>query len=148
MNFPNKDSLTFESDFERWCYFFKYEGYLKEDEMTVLLGDNPHIQEAHKLYTTFTADQAMLEKLEAREKWRRDYLSGLDDAWNDGMEKGKKEGRDEGKKEGLDEGKKEGLDEGKKAERTHIARELKAEGFPVDAISRSTGLPEDEIANL
>ena len=136
MNFPDKDSLTFESDFERWCYFFKYEGYLKEDEMTVLLGDNPHIQEAHKLYTTFTADQAMLEKLEAREKWRRDYLSGLDDAWN------------EGKKEGRDEGKKEGLDEGKKAERTHIARELKAEGFPVDAISRSTGLPEDEIANL
>ena len=100
--------------------------------MTVLLGDNPHIQEAHKLYTTFTADQAMLERLEAREKWRRDYLSGLDDAWN----------------EGRDEGKKEGLDEGKKAERTHIARELKAEGFPVDAISRSTGLPEDEIANL
>ena len=96
MNFPAKDSLTFESDFERWCYFFKYEGYLKEEEMTVLLGDNPHIQEAHKLYTTFTADQAMLDRLEAREKWRRDYLSGLDDAWNDGMEKGKKEGWDEG----------------------------------------------------
>ena len=92
--------------------------------MKVLLGDNPHIQEAHKLYNTFTADQAMLERLEAREKWRRDYLSGLDDAWN------------------------EGRDEGKKVERTHIARELKAEGFPVDAISRSTGLPEDEIANL
>ena len=92
MNFPNKDNLTFRNDFERWCYFFKYEGYLKEDEMRVLLGDNPYIQEAHKLYTTFTADQAMLDRLEAKEKWRRDYLSGLDESWNDGMEKGIEKG--------------------------------------------------------
>ena len=59
MSFSGKADLTFQSDFERWCYFFKYEGYSKEDEMSVLLGDNPYIQEAHKLYTTFTADRAV-----------------------------------------------------------------------------------------
>ncbi len=128
MNFPNKDKLTFESDFERWCYFFKYEGYLKEEEMTVLLGDNSHIQEAHKLYTTFTADQAMLDRLEAREKWRRDYLSGLDESWNNGREKG----REEGKEEGI----------------MQTAKGLKIAGVSLDIIIKATGLSEEEIQKL
>ncbi|MCG8104970.1 MAG: Rpn family recombination-promoting nuclease/putative transposase, partial [Candidatus Thiodiazotropha endolucinida] len=97
MTFPAEADLAFGSDFERWCYFLKYEGYLKEDEMPVLLGDNPYIQEAHKLYTKFTADEAMLDRLEAKEKWRRDYLSGLDESWNEGREKGREEGREEGR---------------------------------------------------
>ena len=124
MNFPNKDNLTFRSDFERWCYFFKYEGYLKEDEMRVLLGDNPYIQEAHKLYTTFTADQAMLDRLEAKEKWRRDYLSGLDESWNDGREKGREEGI------------------------TQTAKGLKAAGVSLDIIIKATGLSEEELKKL
>ncbi len=124
MAFPDRDSLTFESDFERWCYFFKYEGYLKEDEMRVLLGDNPYIQEAHKLYTQFTADQAMLDRLEAKEKWRRDYLSGLDESWNDG--------REEGIEEGI----------------MQTARRLKAAGADMELIIKATGLSEEEIEKL
>ena len=96
--------------------------------MRVLLGDNPYIQEAHKLYTTFTADQAMLDRLEAKEKWRRDYLSGLDESWNDGMEKGIEKGRNE--------------------EKPQTAKGLKAAGVSLDIIIKATGLSEEEIQKL
>ncbi len=124
MTFPDEAHLAIGSDFERWCYFFKYEGYLKEDEMPVLLGDNPYIQEAHKLYTTFTADQAMLDRLEAKEKWRRDYLSGLDESWNDGREKGREEGI------------------------AQTVKDFKAAGVSIDIIIKATGLSEEEIQKL
>ncbi len=92
--------------------------------MPVLLGDNPYIQEAHKLYTTFTADQAMLDRLEAKEKWRRDYLSGLDESWNDGREKGREEGI------------------------TQTVKDFKAAGVSIDIIIKATGLSEEEIQKL
>ena len=104
--------------------------------MRVLLGDNPHIQEAHKLYTTFTADQAMLDRLEAKEKWRRDYLSGLDESWNDGREKG----REEGIEKGIEKGKKDGI--------TQTAKRLKAAGADMELIIKATGLSEEEIQKL
>ena len=96
--------------------------------MPVLLGDNPYIQKTHKLYTTFTADQAMLDRLEAKEKWRRDYLSGLDESWNDG----RKKGREEGKEEGI----------------TQTARRLKAAGADMELIIKAAGLSEEEIQKL
>ena len=102
----------------------------------MLLGDNPHIQEAHKLYTTFTADQAMLDRLEAKEKWRRDYLSGLDESWNDGMEKGKEAGKEEGK------------EAGKEKAITQTAKRLKAAGADMELIIKATGLSEEKIQKL
>ncbi len=96
--------------------------------MSVLLGDNPYIQEAHKLYTAFTADQAMLDRLEAKEKWRRDYLSGLDESWSDGRDKGREEGREE--------------------EKTETARRLKTAGADMELIITATGLSESKIQKL
>ena len=47
-----------------------------------------------------------------------------------------------------DEGKKEGREEGKIEERMVLAKKCKAEGIPVETISRITGLSEQEIADL
>ena len=77
---------------ESWCCYFKNEGYLKEDEMPILLKDNQPIQKAHRLYEQFAADSAKLAMLEAREKWVRDHLSQIDDSLQEGLEKGREEG--------------------------------------------------------
>ena len=52
---------------------------------------------------------------------------------------------EEGKAEGLTQGKAEGLAQGKAEEKVAIAKSLKAEGVDISIISRTTGLPIEEI---
>ena len=53
-----------------------------------------------------------------------------------------------GKSEGKIEGKIEGRIEGKLAAIREIAIRMKNKGFPIDMISETTGLSENEIGNL
>jgi predicted transposase/invertase (TIGR01784 family) len=50
--------------------------------------------------------------------------------------------------EGREEGKSEGKIEGMQERNLEIARQMKADGEPVDKIQRYTGLTEEEIAGL
>ena len=52
----------------------------------------------------------------------------------------RKEGREEGRKEGREEGREEGL--------MQAARNMKAQGLPVDVIAKVTGLSEEICAQL
>ena len=52
----------------------------------------------------------------------------------------RKEGREEGRQEGREEGRQEGL--------MQAARNMKAQGLPVDMIAKVTGLPESVCAQL
>lgn len=57
---------------------------------------------------------------------------------------GKREGLAEGREEGLA----EGLAEGKRRQQYEIARQMKADGLPVETIAKYTGLSTDEINGL
>ena len=63
---------------------------------------------------------------------------------DDRYQKGKEEGRAEGKEEGRAEGRAEGMSQ----RSLEIARNLLSLGLPVDQITQSTGLTEEEIELL
>lgn len=69
-----------------------------------------------------------------------------------GIKKGRKEGREEGLKEGrqkgLKEGRQEGLKEGRQEGLQEVAQKMKSEGFPLETISKLTGLTKKEIEEI
>ena len=73
---------------------------------------------------------------------------GWDEGRAEGREEGLKEGRAEGLEKGLKKGRAEGKAEGKAEEKYAIARGMKADGMPVEAIAKYTGLTVDEIEKL
>ncbi|MBD9107267.1 hypothetical protein EGP99_05615 [bacterium] len=58
------------------------------------------------------------------------------------------EGEAKGKAEGLAEGKAEGIDEGKTIGKAEIAINLLKENYPIEKISKVTGLTEEEIEKI
>ncbi|MBO7463323.1 MAG: Rpn family recombination-promoting nuclease/putative transposase [Bacteroidales bacterium] len=61
---------------------------------------------------------------------------------------GMKTSRAEGRAEGLTQGRAEGLAQGARQNAIAIARSMKADGMPIDAIAKYTGLTPEEIAAL
>ena len=57
-------------------------------------------------------------------------------------------GREEGLAEGRAEGRAEGLAEGELSKSLDVARQMKAEGLPVEMIARCTGLSIEQIEDL
>ena len=57
-------------------------------------------------------------------------------------------GLTKGRSEGLEKGRAEGLAEGRTAERTMIAKNLKASGVDIQVIIHSTGLTKEQIDQL
>ena len=78
------------------------------------------------------------------EQAERDYDASIEYANKEGKIEGRKEGKIEGRKEGKIEGRKEG----KREEKIEIAINLKNDGFPIEAISKATGLTLEEIEKL
>ena len=62
-----------------------------------------------------------------------------------GLAEGRAEGRAEGLAEGLAEGRAEGREEGRTEAICDIARNMKAQGLPLELIARTTGLSPEEI---
>ena len=65
-----------------------------------------------------------------------------------GLEEGKVAGHAEGRAAGLEEGRAAGLEEGRAAERIQNARNLKANGVPIELIAKSLNLSQQEIESL
>ena len=58
------------------------------------------LKKAHEVLKQLIRDNPQLEEAyEAREKWERDYISRIDEAYKEEFEKGKKIGIEEGIKE-------------------------------------------------
>lgn len=70
----------------------------------------------------------------------REIKNSMDSAEKAGIRKGIKKGRKEGREEGLKEGRQEGLQE--------VAQKMKSEGFPLETISKLTGLTKKEIEEI
>ena len=80
--------------------------------------------------------------------FRVHYQDGFDKGIVKGRAEGREEGRAEGRSEGRAEGREEGRAEGRAEERIKNARNLKANGIPLDIIASSLGLSQDEIEEL
>lgn len=93
-------------------------------------------------------------KLEGLAEGRKEGLlkgreEGLAKGREEGLAKGREEGLVKGREEGLvkgrEEGRAEGLAEGELSKGLEIARQMKAEGLPVEMIARCTGLSIEQI---
>jgi len=73
----------------------------------------------------------------------RDIHNQIEYARNEGAERGREEGREEGRKEGREEGREEG-----RKKLIEVAANLKAKGFPLEAIAEATGLSKEQLEAL
>ena len=76
----------------RWLSYLKNEGRKGEDEMQILMKDDPALLKAHGLYKRFTGTSEYVEAYEARQKWQRDYVTNMSAAKRSGMKEGRQEG--------------------------------------------------------
>lgn len=65
-----------------------------------------------------------------------------------GLKKGLKEGLEKGMKQGMQQGIKQGMQQGMSQKQYEIARQMKADGTPMDAIAKYTGLAAEVIDSL
>ncbi|MEA2059762.1 MAG: Rpn family recombination-promoting nuclease/putative transposase [Thermodesulfobacteriota bacterium] len=89
LELPKFKDIEKDKKLSHWLYYLKNEG-TEDEKMKVLLNENEHIEKAHERYIAFTRDEELLEAYEAREKWRKDYNSGLFNARREGEKKGEK----------------------------------------------------------
>ncbi|MBF9018905.1 MULTISPECIES: Rpn family recombination-promoting nuclease/putative transposase [unclassified Oceanispirochaeta] len=117
---------------QKWMWYLKEEGNLEENDMNIILKDDPVFEKAHNTFRKFTADEMLREKYEARMKWESDRASAIGDAWDDGIEQGREQGRTEEKK----------------ILSREYADKLKKSGVAMDIIISVTGLSKEEIKSI
>ena len=93
-------------------------------------------------------DAVRVENTLVNDAMRKGLAEGREKGLAEGREKGLAEGREKGLVEGRAEGIAQGIETGRQEAVRQMARSMKADGLPVDAISRYTGLSPDEIAEL
>ncbi len=120
-------STAVAQELRNWLEYFNKEGTDMKGLQTILEQDQ-HIAEAHHLYQSFTANDEMRQRYEARQKFLHDIASLKEDSYEEGREKGREEGLQRG--------------------RLEAARTMLAEGLPIQSIAKFTGLSEEEIQKL
>ncbi len=137
---------------EAWCYFLKRSDELNQQTSQELAKKGRDMGRAVKNLWNLSQDELMRERLEAEDKQRRDRLSQIDTAHEEGLEKGLERGREKGREEGLEKGlergREEGLEKGRRKEREAIALKMILKGQEALEIAEATGLSEDEIKAL
>ena len=80
-----------KSKLERWLAFFKYEGK-QEDLMEILIKSDKDIEKAHERYKRFSKDDNLKDIYLSREMWKKDRISELSSAKEEGIEQGIEQG--------------------------------------------------------
>ena len=113
---------------EAWCYFLKRSDGLNQQTSQELAKNGRDMGRAVKNLWNLSQDELMRERLESEDKQRRDRLSQIDTAHEEGLERGREEGRRE--------------------EREAFVLKLLSEGIEVSVITTVTEFSEDEIKAL
>jgi len=108
--------------------------------MEQIAKQEPMIKRAMTIEEAFMKSESDRYLYELREKGRHDYDNAMSTAEKRGLEKGMAKGLEKGMAEGMTKGVAEG-----KAE---IARNMLAEGMPLDLTAKITGLSIEELKTL
>jgi predicted transposase/invertase (TIGR01784 family) len=130
-----------ETHFDKWMYVLKNLSKLQELPLKLqekIFKKVCDIAEISKM------NKAEIAEYENSLKVYRDWYSTITTARNEGEKKGIKKGR----KEGREEGKKEGREEGKIEEKIETALQMLSDKMPIDAVSKYTRLPIEQIKEL
>ena len=97
---------------EAWCYFLKRSDELDQQTSQELAKKGRDMGRAVKNLWNLSQDELMRERLESEDKQRRDILSQIDTAHEEGLERG------------LEKGLEKGLERGRREEREAIALKM------------------------
>ena len=78
----------------------------------------------------------------------RDHLATMEFAKQTGFAQGKEVGFEQGMEVGFEKGMEKGMEKGECKKQEDIAREMKADGMPIEMIAKYTGLNEEKIIDL
>ena len=95
-------------------------------------------------YRKVTQDEIEYERMESRLKYQLQYNTDMSLARQEGLELGLERGLERG----LEQGRTEGEAVGRQEMKLELARAMKADGVDFKAISRITGMSNDEIKKL
>ncbi|PIE71810.1 MAG: hypothetical protein CSA22_00970 [Deltaproteobacteria bacterium] len=133
LELPKLSHYHTDNELEKWLYYLKHEGKPEEDEqMRILLKENPNLKKAHEKYVSFTLDSELVDAYEAHMKWKRDYATGVDEARTKGREEGRQEGRQEGSRQS----------------KMEIAKKMLDKGAEIDFISECTGIDPNALKKI
>jgi predicted transposase/invertase (TIGR01784 family) len=113
----------------QWAKFFDSK---TEDDMRAIAKQNEHIEKAVETLVEVSMDDEMVHQAIREDMMRRDWISGIEGAREEGLLKGREEGREEGGK----------------ATAIASATRMKADGIETALISKYTGLSAAEIMKL
>ena len=134
----NKVAVT---PIEEWVQYLK-EGVISPDTQA------PGLGEARKKLSYYSMTKQERMAYDEHLNNIAIELGIVDAAKLEGLMEGHKEGHKEGLAKGREEGLAEGRAEGEMNKGLEIARQMKAEGLPVEMIARCTGLSMEQIKDL
>ena len=106
--------------------------------------ENEKIAKASQEWEYLRGDEAVKRMAFLREKWERDWNSGMHSAEEAGIEKRMKKGM----KAGIEKGKKEGEKRGLKKGKEEVAIKMLKKGIEEATIEEVTNLTLEEIENI
>ena len=124
----NKDLSHLYTALDRWASFLTKAEHWERNFVPPELKDDPAIKKAAHTLDTLSLDQEELKIYEGQLMWLRDQAAILAKAEENFLEIGREEGKEIGKEEGV---------------RDIALRMLKKGTFSIEAISETTGLPEE-----
>ena len=126
-----------DSELEQWLKFIETNDKAVREELG---RRNAVMQYANEVMNQFYADK--------QERWNYEaavrYASDRATLWEAGVDKGILIGEKRGEKRGLQRGEQQG----RRSEKLQTARNMKADGMPISAIVKYTGLTAEQIAEL
>jgi predicted transposase/invertase (TIGR01784 family) len=103
-----------------WTNFFYYSHLISEGKMTVLLQDQPAVQQAYGKYQQFNRDERLRALDEAHQRFLHDHATDMEEAHDKGWNK----------------------------RNIEIAQNMKRKGYATDDIAEMTGLSSSEVERL
>jgi predicted transposase/invertase (TIGR01784 family) len=91
-----KNIHDLESISDKWCYFFKHATETSEDDVEEIIGKDTIMKQAYKALSRFSWNEEELLTYEQDLKHERDYVSSMEQKFEEGVAKGMERGRAEG----------------------------------------------------
>ncbi len=125
-----------ENIVEKWCYFFRYAGETREEDLDKIVGSDVIIKRAYEEMNKFNWSEEELLAYEQRKKRIMDEIAAFAEKFDEGLRLGHERGI------------LIGHEKGRKEREIEVAKNLLKAGISIDIISQTTGLPPDEIKQL
>lgn len=131
--------------FDKWLYALKHMRTLKARPAFL------HEKIFEKLFSEAEVANLNPEEMKTYQeslKAFRDHQNAMDYMLKKGLEKGMKQGVKRGVQQGVKRGVQQGIAQGASQKAVEIAKRLKEKGVDLAVIAETTGLPEEQIAQL